>query len=173
MKKAFIVALGLATALGLAGCTLFYPNAGTPIDELLNPTSSASVAPGEETSQGEATSPSASPSSSPSASPSVSPTMAAAVFVIQETDTSGGDLYVRAEVTNFVEDGGSCTLSYYQGTTATAITTVKAERNVTSTQCFPFFVSFSTVPKGKLALTVSYKSDNHIGESQKFEVTIP
>ena len=169
MKRAFIVALGLATALVLAGCTLFYPNSGTPDDELTDPTVSASDAPSEETTQGEVSSPSA----SPSPSPSVSPTMAAAVILIQESDTSGGDIYVRAEVTNFVEDGGSCTLSYYQGTTATAITTVKAERNVTSTQCFPFFVSFASVPKGSLSLTVSYKSDNHIGESQKFEVNIP
>jgi len=171
MKRAFIVALGLATALVLAGCTLFYPNSGTPSDELTDPNASASVAPGEETSQGEATSPSNSPSPSPS--PSVSPTMAAAVFFIQQADTSLGNLYVVAEVTSFVEDGGTCTLSYYQGETATAIATGIAERNVVSTMCRPFTVSFSAVPKGTLSLTVSYKSDNHIGESQKFEVIIP
>ena len=169
MRRTFIVALGLATALVLAGCTLFYPNAGTPTDELITPTDSASVAPGDETSQGEATSPSA----SPSASPSPSPTMEAAVLNILYTDTSAGVLNVVSEVSNFAEDGGSCTLSYYQGETATAIATVKAERNVTSTQCFPFNVSFSGIPKGSLMLTVSYKSDNHIGESQKFEVIIP
>jgi hypothetical protein len=169
MKRAFIVALGLATALVLAGCTLFYPNAGTPNDELIKPTGSSSVTPGDETSQGEATS----PSTSPSPSPSVSPTMAPAVLNILYSDTSAGVLNVVAEVNNFAEDGGSCILSYYQGETATAIATVKAERNVTSTQCFPFNVSFSGLPKGTLSLTVSYKSDNHIGESQKFEVIIP
>jgi hypothetical protein len=169
MKRAFIVALGLATALVLAGCTLFYPNSGTPTDELTDPTVSASDAPGEEGTQGEITSPLA----SPSPSPSVSPTMAPAEMNVLYTDTSGGSLYVVAEVTNFAEDGGSCTLSYYQGATATAIATVKAERNVTSTQCFPFNINFSAVPKGSIALTVSYKSDNHIGESEKFEVNIP
>lgn len=169
MRRTFIVALGLTTALVLAGCTLFYPNSGTPTDELIDPNASASVAPGDETSQGEATSPSA----SPSASPSPSPTMEAAVLNILYTDTSAGVLNVVSEVSNFAEDGGSCTLSYYQGETATAIATVKAERNVTSTQCFPFNVSFSGIPKGSLMLTVSYKSDNHIGESQKFEVIIP
>jgi hypothetical protein len=169
MRRAFIVALGLATALVLAGCTLFYPNAGTPNSELIKPTGSSSVTPGDETSQGEASSPSA----SPSPSPSVSPTMAPAVLNILYSDTSAGVLNVVAEVNNFAEDGGSCILSYYQGTTATAIATVKAERNVTSTQCFPFNVSFSSVPKGTVSLTVSYKSDNHIGESQKFEVIIP
>ena len=169
MRKAFIVALSLATALVVTGCTLFYPNSGTPTDELINPTSSSTEVPGEATSPGDATSPTA----SASPSPSVAPTMAPAVFSIQEFDTSSGSLYVRAEVTNFVEDGGSCTLSYYQGATATAIATVKAERNVTSTQCFPFDINFSAVPKGSIALTVSYKSDNHIGESAKFEVNIP
>jgi hypothetical protein len=165
MRKAFIVALGLATALVLTGCTLFYPNSGTPTGELTDPTASSTEVPGEATSPGDAT--------SPSPSPSVSPTMAPAVFFIQELDVSSGSLYVLAEVTNFVEDGGSCTLSYYQGATATAIATVKAERNITSTQCFPFDINFSAVPKGSLALTVSYKSDNHIGESAKFEVNIP
>jgi hypothetical protein len=89
------------------------------------------------------------------------------------TDTSAGLLNVVAEVTNFAEDGGSCTLSYYKGTTATAVATVKAERNVTSTQCFPFNVNFSAVPKGNLELIVKYESANHFGESEKFGVTIP
>jgi hypothetical protein len=166
MKKAFIVALGLATALVLTGCTLFYPNSGDP-EDALEPTNSTSEAPVEPTS------PEGSATSSPSPSPSVSPTMAPAVLQILYTDTSAGVLNVVAEVTNFAEDGGSCILSSYKGSTATVIATVKAERNVTSTQCFPFNVDFSAVPKGALVLTVSYKSENHLGESEKFEVTIP
>lgn len=162
MKKAFIVALSLATALVLTGCTLFYPNSGSP-EDLIEPSSEISEAPAEETS----------PEDSPSPSPSVSPTMAPAVFQILYSDASGGVLNVVAEVTNFAEDGGSCTLSYYKGTTATALGTVQAERNVTSTQCFPFNIDLASVPKGDLELTVSYSSENHIGESEKFEVTIP
>jgi hypothetical protein len=99
--------------------------------------------------------------------------MAPAMLQILYTDTSGGVLNVVAEVTNFAEDGGSCTLSYYQGANATAVGTVDAERNVTSTQCFPFNVDFSALPKGALELTVKYESENHVGESEKFEVTIP
>ena len=168
MKKAFIVALGLVSALVLTGCTLFYPNSGNP-DDAAEPTNSMSEAPAESASPEE----SATSSPSPSPSPSVSPTMAPAILEILYTDTSGGVLNVVAEVTNFAEDGGSCTLSYYKGSTATAIETVKAERNVTSTQCFPFNVDFSAVPKGDLDLTVSYRSENHLGESEKFGVTIP
>jgi hypothetical protein len=166
MKKAFIVAFGLATALVLTGCTLFYPNSGSPEDFIEPSTSSSSSeAPVEETS--------AEQSASPSPSPSVSPTMAPAQFQIVYTDTSAGELMVVAEVTNFVEDGGRCSLSYYKGTTATVVGTVKAERNVTSTLCSPFNVDFSALPKGALELTVSYSSENHVGESGKFEVTIP
>jgi hypothetical protein len=99
--------------------------------------------------------------------------MAVAQLQILYTDTSAGVLNVVAEVMNFAEDGGTCTLSYYTGTTATAVVTVKAERNVTSTQCFPFNVDFSALPKGALELTVKYESENHVGESEKFEVTIP
>ena len=162
MKKAFIVALSLATALVLTGCALFYPNSGSP-EDLIEPSSEISEAPAEETT----------PEASPSPSPSVSPTMAPALLQILYSDASGGVLNVVAEVTNFAEDGGSCTLSYYKGTTATALGTVQAERNVTSTQCFPFNIDLASVPKGDLELTVSYSSENHIGESEKFEVTIP
>ena len=166
MKKAFIVALGLATALVLTGCTLFYPNSANP-EDAAEPTNSMSEAPSESKN------PEESATSSPSPSPSVSPTMNPSLFEILYTDTSGGVLNVVAEVTNFAEDGGSCILSYYKGSTATAVATVKAERNVTSTQCFPFNVDFSAVPRGVLELTVSYVSENHLGESEKFEVTIP
>ena len=159
MKKAFIVALGLVTALVLTGCTLFYPNSGNP-EDLIGPPASSSE-PSDDPNSTEQ-------SGSPSPSPSVSPTLAVAQLQILYTDTSAGLLNVVAEVTNFAEDGGSCTLSYYKGTTATAVATVKAERNVTSTQCFPFNVNFSAVPKGALELIVKYESANHFGESEKF-----
>lgn len=162
MKKAFIVMLSLATALSLTGCTLFYPNSGS-IEDGLEPTSATSEAPADSTD----------PEESPSPSPSVSPTMAPAQLGILYSDASSGVLNVVAEVTNFAEDGGTCTLSYYKGTTATALGSVKAERNVTTTQCFPFNIDLASVPKGALQLTVSYLSENHIGESDKFEVNIP
>jgi predicted small lipoprotein YifL len=162
MKKAFIVMLGLATALSLAGCTLFYPNSGS-VEDGFESTSEASEAPAE----------SGGADQSPSPSPSVSPTMAPAQLGILYSDASGGRLNVVAEVSNFAEDGGSCTLNYYKGTTATVLGTVQAERNVTTTQCFPFDIDLASVPKGALQLTVSYLSENHIGESDKFEVNIP
>ena len=164
MKKAFIVTLGLATALVLTGCTLFYPNSGSP-EDLNDPSASASETPTDETSPEQ--------SASPSPSPTVSPTMAVAQLQILYTDTSAGVLNVVAEVTNFAEDGGNCTLIYHNGTDATAVGTVRAERNVTSTQCFPFNVDFSSLPKGAIELTVKYESENHVGESEKFEVTVP
>lgn len=164
MKKAFIGLLGLATVVALTGCTLFYPNSGGP-EDLISETPIASEAPAD----------SSSPEDSPSASPSPSPSASQgpALFQILYSDASGGSINVVAEISNFSEDGGSCTLSYYQGSTATVVETVKAERNVTTTQCFPFNAALTGVPKGPVQFTVSYESTNHIGESAKFEVNIP
>lgn len=163
MRRAFIVALGLATALVLAGCTLFYPNSGTP-EETIEP----SVSQTEDSSNPQTPTESASPS------PSVSRTMAPATLQILYGDASGGVLNVVAEVTNFAEDGGNCVLSYYEGEFATSVlATVRAERNVTTTQCFPFNVDLASLPKGPLTFMVSYESDNHFGQSDKFEVVIP
>lgn len=163
MRRTFIVALGLTTALVLAGCTLFYPNSGTP-EDTVEPSASHT----EDSSNSQAPTESASPS------PSVSPTMAPATLQILYSDASGEVLNVVAEVTNFAEDGGNCVLSYFQGEVATSIlATVKAERNVTTTQCFPFNVDLASLPKGAMTLMVSYESENHIGESDKFEVIIP
>jgi hypothetical protein len=162
MKKAFIVMLGLATALSLTGCTLFYPNSGS-IEDGLEPTSATSEAPAE----------SAEPEQSPSPSPSNSLMTTKLDLRFDALDASGGSLLVVAEILNLIDDGGTCTLSYYQGSSPTALGTVKAERNVTSTQCSPFNIDLASVPKGALQLTVSYLSENHIGESDKFEVNIP
>jgi hypothetical protein len=161
MKKAFIATLGLASALALTGCTLFYPNPGRPED--VSPAASSSETPVE----------SISPDESASPSPSASSTKSPAMFQIQQSDVFGGALNVVAEVTNFAEDGGTCTLSYYQGSVATVLGTVRAERNVTSTQCFAFNIGLASVPKGTIQLTVSYESDSYSGESNKFEVNIP
>ncbi len=162
MKKAFIVMLGLATALSLTGCTLFYPNSGS-IEDGLEPTSATSEAPAE----------SAEPEQSPSPSPSNSLMTTKLDLRFDALDASGGSLLVVAEILNLIDDGGTCTLSYYQGSSPTALGTVKAERNVTSTQCSPFNIDLASVPKGALQLTVSYSSENHIGESDKFEVNVP
>jgi hypothetical protein len=164
MKKAFIVMLGLATALSLAGCTLFYPNSGS-VEDGFESTSEASEAPTESTDPEQTTSPSPSPSSS---------LLATKIDLrLEAVDASSGSLLVVAEILNLIDDGGTCTLSYYQGSSPTALGTVKAERNVTSTQCSPFNIDLASVPKGALQLTVSYLSENHIGESDKFEVNVP
>jgi hypothetical protein len=162
MKKAFIVMLGLATALSLTGCTLFYPNSGS-IEDGLEPTSATSEAPAE----------SAEPEQSPSPSPSNSLMTTKLDLRFDALEASGGSLLVVAEILNLIDDGGTCTLNYYQGSSPTVIGSVKAERNVTTTQCSPFNIDLASLPKGALQLTVSYSSDNHIGESDKFEVNIP
>lgn len=172
MKRAFIGLLSLATVVALTGCTLFPAGFGGP-DEGLEPNSSLSGGPTESSSTSE---PSASPpvtSVTPSASPSPSAIFETLQLRFDVVDASGGTLLVVAEITNFAADGGTCTLSYYQGEQATVLATTRSERNINGTQCSPFNVGLSGVPKGAQQLTISYQSTAHIGESAKFEVIIP
>jgi hypothetical protein len=50
---------------------------------------------------------------------------------------------------------------------------VKAESNVTTTQCFPMELSLSGLPKGTALVTVTYESQTHFGVSVGRSVLIP
>jgi hypothetical protein len=89
------------------------------------------------------------------------------------SDTSQGFLEVIAEVTNFAEDGGQCTLISYSGNTSKVVGTFQAESNVGTTQCFPIKVEFSSLTKGTSTVAVAYESNAYSGESGRFEVNIP
>lgn len=172
MRRAFIGVLSVATVAALTGCALFSQDSGRP-GEGFEPTSSLSEEPSESANPNESTSPSITPSASPSGSPSASPVFEQLQLRFEVIDTSGGILYVVAEITNFAADGGTCTLSYYQGEQATVLATTRSERNINGTQCSPFSVGLSGVPKGAQQLSISYQSTAHFGESAKFEVNIP
>ena len=172
MRRAFIGVLSLATVVALTGCTLFSQDSGRP-EEDFEPTSSLSEEPSESANPNESTSTSTSPSATPSASPSASPVFEPLQLRFDVVDASGGILLVVAEITNFAADGGTCTLRYFQGDQATVLATTRSERNINGTQCSPFSVGLSGVPKGVLQLSISYESTAHIGESAKFEVNIP
>ncbi|MEN9749826.1 MAG: hypothetical protein RL149_904 [Actinomycetota bacterium] len=157
MKKIATILAFSALTLSLSGCALLYPNWGTTDN------------PG--------TSQSAEPSASASASESQSPTTPAkgsAIVVIDQAnvDATAGVISVVAEVTNFNEDGGLCTLIVQAGTQTKKIS-VKAESNVTTTQCYPMELSLSGLPKGTALVTVSYDSASHAGVSAGQSVVIP
>ena len=157
MKKIAAVIAFSALTLSLSGCALLYPNWGTT----QNPSTSQSAEP----------STSASSSESPSAStPAKEP---ATVQIDQASvDATSGFLSVVAQVTNFNEDGGQCTLIVQAGTQTKKLT-VKAESNVTSTQCVPRELALSGLPKGTALVTVSYDSAARAGVSAGQSVVIP
>lgn len=157
MKK--IIALVAATGLAflLSGCSLIYPNWGT--DQ--NPSTSQSAQPTESTS------------TEPTPTATASTKGAASVSIDQvNVDATAGFLSVVAEVTNFNEDGGTCTLTVQAGNQSKTMS-VKAEANVTTTQCFPMEISLSGLPKGTALVTVTYESTAHYGVSAGRSALIP
>jgi hypothetical protein len=161
MKRILFAGFSVAALVALAGCTLFYPNN----DQTKDPGAQSSVSP--------SAFPTPTEEPEPSPSPSVASTKAAAKIQVLYSDTSQGFLEVIAEVTNFAEDGGQCTLISYSGNTSKVVGTFQAESNVGTTQCFPIKVEFSSLTKGTSTVAVVYESNAYIGESERFEVNVP
>lgn len=152
-----LVAAGLLS-LTLAGCSVLYPNWNTTANPSDSGTPSASS--------------SSTASESPSASPSTAKAKASIMIIDSGVDAPGGVVYVVAEVTNVVEDGGLCTMTFI-GAGQTKSVTGKAEINATDTQCHPLQIPLAGLPKGAGLVTVTYNSATHIGTSAAIAVTIP
>ena len=157
MKKIIALVAASGLALMLSGCSLIYPNWGTD--------------------QNPSTSQSAQPSESASGTPTpveTNSTKGEATVVVDQAnvDATAGFLSVVAQVTNFNEDGGNCTLTVQAGNQSKTMS-VKAESNVTTTQCFPMEISLSGLPKGTALVTVTYESAAHYGVSAGRSVLIP
>ena len=152
----------LLLAVSLSGCSILYPNWNTtakPGDSSTPSTSSSAPA-----------SESASPTPSPT--PSVAVKKAQIAWVDSGVDTAAGVIYAVAEITNVVEDGGTCTLTFI-GAGKTKTVSGKAEVNATDTQCHPLELSVSGLPKGAGLITMSYSSPTHAGTSAAVAVNIP
>jgi len=160
MKKFVVAAIATATALTLSGCALLYPNWGT--DQ--NPSTSQSASP--------SASASASELPSPSASPSTVLGKADVKLFDAGFDKTGPKLFAMADVANFAENGGYCTLTYVGGGVTKSVK-VTAEANVQRTQCALMEISAAGLPKGAGILTVEYFSDNYYGAAPSAPVTIP
>jgi len=158
MKKTLAVSIAALAMLSLSGCSLIYPNWGT--DQ--NPSTSQSPSASD-----------ASPTPTDSASASAAPTIGVANFNFIDLSVDSGTGYVSAvvEVTNVAEDGGKCTFVLSSGSVSKTVA-VKAEANVSTTQCYPAMLPTSGFPKGKATVTVTYASDTHAGTTSA-GVTIP
>jgi hypothetical protein len=166
MKRLSLFSVSATAVLLLAGCGLFYPNAGnneSPSDPM-NPSPSSSQTPDSTES------PSASPTPS---EPEVVKENAKPRVLFTEIDYSTMELLVVAEIVNFAESTGTCTVSFVSGGVSIAEVSAEAEANVTTTQCFPMRLLLSKLPKGMGVVVVSYDSEKYAGSSKEFEVEIP
>lgn len=160
MKKfmIFVVLVGVAT---LAGCTLFYPNWGQ------GPTQST-AAPSESASQ-----PTATETTEPQPSETQTAPKGKATVEIMSADVDSAALAINviAHAANIAEDGGTCTLVYQSGAVTKQVT-VKAESNLSDTQCYPMTLSTVGLPKGAGLVSVVYDSAGYHGQSAATAVTV-
>jgi hypothetical protein len=163
MKTISIVSSAtLLLAVSLSGCSILYPNWNTTAKpgDSSSPSASASI-PASET-----------PSATPTPTPPLAVKKAQIAWVDSGVDTAGGVIYAVAEITNVVEDGGTCALTFI-GAGKTKTVSGKAEVNATDTQCHPLELSLSGLPKGAGLITMSYNSPTHVGTSAAVAVNIP
>ena len=156
------VAAASLLAISLGGCALLYPNWETTA----NPSDPATAP------SGSSPAPVDTASATASASPSAAKAKAQVSFVDSGVDNAAGVIYAVASVSNVVEDGGLCTLTFI-GAGKTKTVTGKAEANVTTTQCHPLELSLAGLPKGAGLITVTYESPTHTGTSTAVGVVIP
>ena len=155
-------AVVLVAASSLAGCSILYPNWNTTAKpgDSSTPSSSSSSSTG------------ASASSTPSPTASVARKKAQIAWVDSGVDAPAGVIFGVGEITNVVEDGGTCTLTFI-GAGKTKSVTGKAEVNATDTQCHPLELSMTGLPKCAGLITISYDSPTYVGTSTAVAVTIP
>jgi hypothetical protein len=158
MKNLRILALATVLAISVSGCSVLYPNWGKPTDSP-SPTVTDTETPSPTPTETETETP--------------EPTKLPATVEIMDAyaDTQGGVLLVVAQITNFSEDGGTCTATFTGGGKSSSVT-VSAESNAANTQCRTMEIPLGVLAKGMGVVTVKYDSTLHSGISTEASVTI-
>jgi hypothetical protein len=158
MKNLRILALATVLAVSVSGCSVLYPNWGKPTDS-----PSPSVTDTE--------TPSPTPTETETETPEPTKLPATVEIMDAYADTQGGVLLVVAKITNFSEDGGTCTATFTGGGKSSSVT-VGAESNAANTQCRTMEIPLGVLAKGMGVVTVKYDSTLHSGISTETSVTI-
>lgn len=158
MKKFRIIALASVLAISVSSCSVLYPNWGKPTD---SPSPSVT----------DTDTPSPTPTQTDTETPEPNKQPATVEIMDAYVDTQGGVLQVVAQVTNFSEDGGTCTATFSGGGKSTSVT-VGAESNAANTQCRTMEIPLGVLAKGMGSVTVKYDSAIHSGISTETSVTI-
>jgi len=159
MKNLRILAIAALLVASVTGCSVLYPNWGKPTDK-----------PSPTDTQTETPSPT--PTETPTDTPDPEKKPATVEIMDAYADGQNGVLQVVAQVTNFSEDGGTCTATFTGGNKSTSVT-VNAESNAANTQCRMMEIPLGTLAKGPGTVKVKYDSTEHSGVSAETSVTIP
>lgn len=159
MKNLRIVALAFILAISVSSCSVLYPNMGKPTD-----------GPSPTATESESPTPTPTPTETETPDPAKSP--ATVEIMDAYVDTQAGVLQVVAQITNFSEDGGTCTVTFTGGGKSTSAT-VGAESNAANTQCKTMEIPLGVLAKGSGVATVKYDSTVHSGLSAESSVVIP
>jgi hypothetical protein len=159
MKNLRILAIVSVLAITVSGCSVLYPNWGKPTD---SPTPTAT----------DTETPTPTPTETKTETPEPTKNPATVEIMDAFADTQGGVLLVVAQVTNFSEDGGTCTATFTGGNKSTSVT-VPAESNAANTQCRTMEIPLGALAKGTGVVTVKYDSTLHSGTSAGSSVVIP
>jgi len=158
MKNLKVIALAGILTLTVSGCSILYPNWGKPTDAP-KPTETHTPPP--------------LPTDTTTPTPDPTEKGAASVEIMDAyVDSPNGIILVVGQVTNFSEDGGTCTATF-NGGGKTVTVSATAESNASNTQCRPLEINLSGLPKGAGVITVTYDSTKNHGVSKATAVTIP
>ena len=144
----------MCATLPLAGCDFLTPNW-----DALRPTGTPSATEPTE-------------SSTPTPEPTTPPDLDRVDVVVFSATADASGIDVVAQVQEVSESGGTCKLVLAQAGTIKELV-VKAEANVTDTQCFPMHLPLTGFRSGPATFTVTYSSSTSHGESSVDEVVIP
>jgi PBP1b-binding outer membrane lipoprotein LpoB len=159
MKKLPLLVTAVLLALVLSGCSFLYPNMGKPTD---------SPSP----SKTHTKTPTSNPTDTQTSTPTPTDKAAANVEILDAyADTANGVIQVIAQVTNFSEDGGTCTATFTSGSKTVKVSQ-PAESNAANTQCHPLEINLGGLPAGVGTITVTYESKKYYGVSAPSSVTI-
>jgi len=151
MKNLRIAVLAVILAATVSGCSLLYPNMGKPTD---SPSPSAT--------ETETPTPTPTPTETETPEPTKDP---ATVEILDAyVDIQGGVLQVVAQITNFSEDGGTCTATFTNDGKSVSVS-VKAESNAANTQCRTMEFPLGNLPSGSGVVNVKYDSTSHAGQT--------
>lgn len=159
MKKLSLLVSTLLLVSAVSGCSILYPNAGKPTDSP-SPTKTKTDTPTPD------------PTETETPTPTPTDKAEATVEILDASvDTANGVIQVIAQVTNFSEDGGTCTATFTSGSKKVTVS-APAESNAANTQCRPISITTGGLPAGIGSVTVSYESTKYYGVSAPSSVTI-